>query len=65
MRLFTYDTANNLTQGVDEAGGTVQYSYDNANELQSVVHANAPDPTHNTTAYQYDQNGKLHRADES
>jgi len=37
----------------------VQYTYDAANQLASVIQANHPDPAHNTTAYGYDPNGNL------
>jgi YD repeat-containing protein len=43
----------------DQAGKTIQYNYDAANQLQSVVQLNHPDPTHNTTSYGYDVDGNL------
>jgi YD repeat-containing protein len=37
----------------------VQYTYDAANQLRSVIQINHPDPSHNTTAYTYDGKGNL------
>src|SRR6266699_1348115 len=34
----------------DQAGNAMQYTYDGANQLASVIQANHPDPAHNTTA---------------
>jgi len=41
----------------DQAGNVVQYTYDAANQLRSVIQVNHPDPSHNTTAYGYDSDG--------
>jgi YD repeat-containing protein len=43
----------------DQAGKVVQYTYDAANQLQSVIQTAHPDPSHNTTLYGYDPNGNL------
>jgi len=37
----------------------VQYAYDLNNQLRQVMQLNHPDPSHNTTAYNYDTNGNL------
>lgn len=42
----------------DQAGKTVQYAYDAANQLQSVIQTASPNPQ-NTTAYGYDPKGNL------
>jgi RHS repeat-associated protein len=54
-----YDGPGNLTSVTDQAGNVVQYTYDAANQLRSVVQLNAPDSSHNTTAYGYDPDGNL------
>jgi RHS repeat-associated protein len=37
----------------------VQYTYDLNNQLRQVIQLNHPDPSHNSTAYNYDTNGNL------
>src|ERR1051326_2092695 len=49
----------NLASVTDQAGAVVQYTYDSANQLRSVIQLNHPDPAHHTTAYNYDANGNL------
>ena len=43
----------------DEAGNTVQYTYDAANQLATVVQLAHPIPAHNTNSYGYDDLGNL------
>jgi YD repeat-containing protein len=43
----------------DQASNTVQYTYDAANQLQTVVQLNSPTPAQNTTSYVYDVDGNL------
>jgi YD repeat-containing protein len=43
----------------DQASNVVQYNYDVANELQSVVQLNSPNTSVNTTSYSYDPLGDL------
>jgi RHS repeat-associated protein len=54
-----YDGPGNLINVTDQGGKVVQYTYDAANQLNSVVQTNAPDSSHNTTAYGYDRDGNL------
>src|ERR1700722_7627873 len=54
-----YDGPGNLTSVTDQAGNTVQYTFDPANQLQSVVQVNSPNSSNNTTAYGYDKDGNL------
>jgi len=46
-----YDDANNVTSVVDQAGHTVDYGYDTANQLVSVTQANSPYTSANTVNY--------------
>jgi YD repeat-containing protein len=56
---YAYDGPGNLTSVTDQAGKVVQYTYDAANQLKSVIQTNHPDPSHNTTNYSYDSNANL------
>jgi RHS repeat-associated protein len=55
----TYDGPGNLASVTDQAGNVVNYTYDAANQLQSVVQVNSPNAPQNTTAYGYDPLGNL------
>jgi RHS repeat-associated protein len=46
-----YDDANNVTGVIDQAGHMVDYGYDIANNLVSVMQANSPYTSANTTNY--------------
>jgi len=52
-----YDGPGNLVSVTDQAGNQVQYTYDAANQLASVVQVNSPNSNANTTIYGYDANG--------
>jgi RHS Repeat. len=43
----------------DQEGKRVEYAYDDANQLKSVVQMDHPDAAHNTTNYAYDGRGNL------
>lgn len=56
---YTYDGPGNQTSITDQAGAVIQYTYDAANQLRSVIQASHPNPPQNTTAYTYDNQGNL------
>jgi RHS repeat-associated protein len=55
---YSYDGPGNLTGVTDQANNTVNYTYDYANQLRSVIQTASPNPE-NTTSYQYDPDGNL------
>jgi len=55
----TYDGPGNLASVTDQAGNVVQYTYDGANQLKTVVQLNHPNPANNTNSYGYDNLGNL------
>jgi RHS repeat-associated protein len=55
----TYDGPGNLASVTDQAGHVVQYTYDAANQLKTVVQTNSPNTSNNTNAYGYDPDGNL------
>ena len=55
---YSYDGPGNLAGVTDQASNTVNYTYDFANQLRSVVQTASPNPQ-NTTAYNYDVDGNL------
>ena len=54
-----YDGPGNLAGNTDQAGNQVQYTYDGANQLKTVVQLNSPNTGNNTNTYGYDNDGKL------
>ena len=55
----SYDGPGNLASVIDQAGNEVDYTYDAANQLKTVVQKNHPNPSHNTNSYSYDGLGNL------
>ena len=55
----TYDGPGNLASVTDQAGKVVQYTYDAANQLKTVVQVNSPNSPQNTNQYSYDLLGNL------
>jgi RHS repeat-associated protein len=55
----TYDGPGNLASITDQAENVVQYTYDAANQLKTVVQVNHPNPSNNTNYYGYDSLGNL------
>jgi RHS repeat-associated protein len=55
----SYDGPGNLASITDQASNTVQYTYDPANQLKTVVQLNHPNPSNNTNSYGYDPQGNL------
>jgi YD repeat-containing protein len=56
MKSNAYDGPNNLVSVTDQAGSQVEYTYDAANQLVSVVQASSPSSA-NTIIYGYDSLG--------
>jgi YD repeat-containing protein len=54
-----YDGPGNLASVTDQAGNAVQYSYDAANQLSTVVQTASPNTSNNTNSYAYDPLGNL------
>jgi RHS repeat-associated protein len=54
-----YDGPGNLSGVTDQAGNQVQYTYDAANQLHTVVQAASPNTGNNTNIYSYDNDGNL------
>ena len=52
-----YDGPGNLASVTDQAGHVVRYTYDAANQLQTVIQANSPNTSANTTVVGYDADG--------
>ena len=52
-----YDGPGNLASVTDQAQNQVQYTYDAANQLTSVIQVSSPNTNANTTIYGYDANG--------
>jgi len=48
-----------VTSVTDQAGATIQYTYDDANQFKSVIQLNHPDSSHNTYSYNYDNDGNI------
>jgi YD repeat-containing protein len=55
----TYDGPGNLASVTDQAGNVVQYTYDAANQLKTVVQTASPNTANNTNSYGYDPLGNL------
>jgi len=55
----TYDGPGNLASVTDQAQNVVQYTYDAANQLKTVVQVNHPNPSNNTNLYGYNPLGNL------
>jgi RHS repeat-associated protein len=55
----SYDGPGNLIGVTDQAGAVVQYAYDPANQLKTVVQLNHPNPSNNTNTFGYDPLGNL------
>jgi RHS repeat-associated protein len=56
---ISYNGLGNITNAIDQAGHSVQYNYDTANHLCSLVQANNPNTSSNTLNYSYDAIGNL------
>ena len=54
-----YDGPGNLASVTDQAGAVVQYTYDAANQLKTVVQTASPNTANNTNYYGYDPLGNL------
>ena len=54
-----YEGPGNLALATDQAGNQVQYTYDVANQLSTVVQLNHPNPANNANFYAYDPLGNL------
>jgi YD repeat-containing protein len=54
-----YDGPGNLVSVTDQAGKVVEYAYDAANQLKTVVQTDSPNTSNNTNSYGYDNLGNL------
>ena len=55
----SYDGPGNLASVTDQVQNVVQYTYDAANQLKTVVQVNHPNPSNNTNLYGYNPLGNL------